>query len=158
MPYNARNKIIASLEKGPKTWAGLLESTGLSKAAVSTNLKVLIQELVVTAEVDTSTKRPSTVYKIEKAFLVFKEHLNQFLTGTVTQKVDFQEAGKMALESKKRVWMVANCIKSAHSTLFKMFSLPPESNLYVGVFKQEDGKLLLTIKQPSDEDQRRLKI
>jgi len=64
----------------------------------------------------------------------------------------------MTAESKKRVWMIANCIKSAHSTLFTMLGLPSEANLYVGVFKRTDGTLTFSIKQPSEKDQERLKI
>ena len=158
MPYSARKKIVASLRKGSKTWGELLDDTGLSKAALSTNLKALIQELVVSTQVDASKKPPATVYKLEKAFLDFKERENQFLSGERIEKVTFEESGKMTTESKKRVFMIANCIKSAHSALFKMLSLPPELNLYVGIFRGKDGKLLLSIKQPTEKDRERLKI
>jgi DNA-binding HxlR family transcriptional regulator len=158
MPYSARDKIVAGLKEGPKSWAELLNSTGLSKAALSTNLKVLTQELIVSSKVHESRKPRTAVYEIEKDFLEVREQLEQFLSGEKTRIAEFEEPGKMAPESRKRVWMVANCMRLLQSALFKIHGLQPESNLYVGVFKQKDGKLLLSIKQPSQEDRKGLRL
>ena len=158
MPYSARNKIIVSLEQGTKSWAELLNSTGLSKAALSTNLKTLTQELIVSSKVDESRKPRVAVYEIEKDFLEVREQLEEFLSGEKTRIAEFEEPGKMTPESKKRVWMVANCMRLLQIALFKIYGLPPEPNLYVGVFKQKGGKLFLSIKQPSQEDRERFKL
>jgi len=63
-PYNASEKIIESLEKGRKNWSELLRETGLSKAALSTNLKNLIGKSIVTTEVNSSARPPTTIYVI----------------------------------------------------------------------------------------------
>jgi DNA-binding HxlR family transcriptional regulator len=91
MPYSARDKIIASLKEGPKSWAELSSSTRLSKAALSNNLRVLVQELIVSSEVDESRKPRMTIYEIEKGFLELREQLEQFLSGERIGTAEFEE-------------------------------------------------------------------
>jgi hypothetical protein len=50
------------------------------------------------------------------------------------------------------MWMVVNCTRLLHSALLKILGLPHEVSMYVGVFKQKDGKLRLSVRKPSQEE------
>ncbi len=69
MPYDAKEKIINGLKEGPKSWKELLKTTGLSKAALSTNLNNFLDNSVVCTEVDANKRPPKTIYKINSKML-----------------------------------------------------------------------------------------
>ena len=134
-----------------------------SRTTFNKYLKKLINLGSVKKEQDPRHKRGVIIYKTkegeyEKAILELSDRLTRVLSREKIEKVEYEEPGKMTAESEKRVWVVANCIKAAHSALFQMLGLPSEANLYVGVFRRKDGTLTFTLKQPSEEDQERLKI
>lgn len=103
----------------------------------------------------------STWYKPTRTFDVaissVAEELRKF-SETEISEVELDAPGKSNKVSEDRRLMIAGIVDSAKKILLEMLGLPPEANLYIGLFRQKDGTLVLSIRQPSGIQQRRLHL
>lgn len=106
---DARAKILESLAREPRSWSDLIKDTGLSKAALSTHLRTLIEKSLVITSADTSTRPPKTVYSPNvKAFLL-RESKTLYSSGK--EKLEeskeefrlFPEIGKWVLKHPQKL-------------------------------------------------------
>jgi len=156
MPYSARDRIVKSLRERPKSWSDLLKDTELSKAALSTNIRKLIQELVVATDIDASKRPPLTVYKINpmasslrtaKPVYSVKEEEEE----PEYQIYDLQSIGKRVLKDPKRLDQLLRLyiIKEICDQSSKTFAIiPTDDDVELGLGLSEFEEHLLK----SEED------
>ncbi len=86
---DAKKKILESLVKESRSWSDLLRDTGLSKAALSTHLRTLIDESIIITSADTSTRPPTTIYAANLKALFLRRTKTLYLSEK--EKGEFKE-------------------------------------------------------------------
>jgi|GEM_PF-4426764 len=120
------------------------------------NRLVKVKSMIKAVREDRSTwYKPAETFDV--AISSVAERLRDFSKMDL-EKVGFVGPGRSSEVSEERRWMVAGIVDSTKKILLRMLGLPPEANLYIGVFKQRDEGFILSIKQPSEKQQKRLRL